>query len=438
MRSAIALVLLAACGDGIGAPDATLGPDAALGLVKVRYLGEGALALNAVFFLNADSSLVLATRTSLDGTANAYMADGGSVTIVIPRGGTQFMYTWLAVKSGDDLVVDERGSLITNELADFSIKIPADPAVEGFKLNSSCGAQDLTGADRFAVPALLSQCDGAADMLVYTLRSGSVESYLYRRDVPITRGGGVVFDEAYRPIDSATIRVTGVPPAVQAIFAGQALMGRSRELYGVQTASVPKGVGAQDGTIVPDNGTGTFTHAMPLPPTGTLETTLDPEFDNVLCQQHVVVWGPPSAVTQIAYDARPLRRFHERPTYLRDQNAIRWSEEPEGSSGDAVRTRMAWFRFDPNFNGQFDWQIVGPRGTEPILRLPVLPSPQLQPGSEFSSVQPFELETIQADGGYDRIRPRIHGPWNLRPWPADGASGRLDFMELTPNSVPIE
>lgn len=95
-RLSLLVVLVAACSDdGVRhTPDATLhdapaltdgAPDAPLLPVTIAVVnGDAAVAGVHVYFLNADSSVVLATTTDATGTASAVMAAGGSVTVVDP------------------------------------------------------------------------------------------------------------------------------------------------------------------------------------------------------------------------------------------------------------------------------------------------------------------------------------------------------------------
>src|SRR5262245_56512944 len=91
--------LLAACSHHPpfpnGAPDAGSAdalpttPDAAPSAVTMTVTLRGATVPGtAVYFQNADSSLVLAATSDANGTASAMLAAGGYVTVIEPDDGT--------------------------------------------------------------------------------------------------------------------------------------------------------------------------------------------------------------------------------------------------------------------------------------------------------------------------------------------------------------
>ena len=160
------LVTIAACGDGLTeTPDAaTGGNDDGHGLVSVRYLADASnLAGLLVYFQNANSGIALATRTDASGQANAWMAPGGFVTVVVPNGN---LWTYAAVKVGDELVIDERTLETTEQRTTFLLRVPTTPGVDTHLLTTSCGSSDITGAQDAPMPANPGNCGGITDLLI--------------------------------------------------------------------------------------------------------------------------------------------------------------------------------------------------------------------------------------------------------------------------------
>ena len=166
-RGIVFLVMCGGCGDGVLAPDATLPADQRGGLVSVQFLSDlSTLGDNTVFFQNADSTLVLAGRTTADGRANAFMGPGGIVTLVVTRANLVALFTVIGVQPGDDLVIDERTTLTTEPPTNLMIRVPQDPGSGFYDLTTSCGTADIRGAEVEPIAVSLRDCGGRADMLV--------------------------------------------------------------------------------------------------------------------------------------------------------------------------------------------------------------------------------------------------------------------------------
>ena len=424
MRLLVAVVgVLAACGDGVGAPDATLPPDADVGLVRVRFRGD-VLAQHDVFFQNADGSLVLATRTGVDGTANAYMAPGGYVTLVDISASTHHISTWAQVQPGDELVLNGV-SPGADPTTTFAISIPIDPGAGFYGLQTSCGAQNVSAAAGTSLVIELGDCRGRADMFVFTAGAGF--HYLYGEDVPVKNGGMVTLPPPYSRMERSTVEVRNAPATTSFMEIKQRLIGEGHSLF------EPFQSGFGYGTLQVVDGAGSINFDMPLPPAGTMLTEVSPSDGFGLGRQYVARWGRTSATTTVDLAAIALRRYVTPPRYDAPTHSITWTEEATGTVASAVLASWTFYR--PEIGGNYQWQIFAPRGADPVVRLPVLPDPQYLPREHDVIVQPYPLVNIAIDGGYERIRAKLLGSWAAgKTWPAEGPSGDVVYQELAAGS----
>ena len=413
--ASVLLVLLGGCGDGLVTVDGSVAPDGGGGLVSVRFLSDlSSLGGQTVYFQNADSSLVLAGRTSTDGRANAFMAPGGIVTLAATRANLVALFTQFDVQPGDEIVIDERTSTHDAPGTRLLVRVPRDPASTFYDLTTSCGSADIRGAETAPVPISLSDCGDRADMLVRSFGDGI--GYIYRDRVELQPGATVTFAGPYRPFVTSTITATGIDPFVAKLNVVYALISGSRELH------------REDATIDPATGMGSTSVQAPVPVDGLAMIRVDPSPSDALAAHHVIEWGP-SKQTNVVDVSESLRPILERPRIDLAQQAVVWAESTTGAVSDAV---LATFQWSPEGSFQnYQWTVVAPRTDEAILRLPVLPRAELVPQGVL--INPYIFATISSDGGYDRIRNRILGAWSPgRMWPTDGTSGRVVYRDLGP------
>lgn len=418
------LVALAGCGDGIGAPDATVPPDSDRGLVRVHLTGEIADKAR-VFFQNADSSLVLATRSDAGGDATGYLAAGGFVTVVYP-GDTQRVFTFAGVEPGDVLRVQNFAATAKQNITPVRISVPPAPNAADYSLYSSCGTADIRGAEAAPLDVLLDECGQTADMLVVAFSAPA--GYLYRADVPVGPGKLAVFDDAYRRFERARVHVENVPPSVNTVIVEQSLISDEVELWG------PRVSGGGQVVLPLDGGDGMVEHDMFLPPTGTLLTRVDPGSSSTMIGvEHVAEWGTPSTDVTIDFQATTLRPYLERAAYVRAEHALRWTESTAGDVPQAVLATFTWNLGGPGSKNVV-WTALAPRGEQPVLKLPVLPDPTLTPGSNATVNLAQQLASIVIDGGYHRIRQLpLMGRFSAgERWPPDGPTGRVVYQDLAP------
>lgn len=414
-RVPVLLVLFGGCGDGVLAADGPHAPDASGGLVSVQFLSDlSPLGDHTVYFQNADSSLVLAGRTTADGRANAFMAPGGIVTLAVSRANLVALFTQVDIEPGDELVIDERTSTTSEPETILQIRVPRDPDATFYDLTTSCGSADIRGAEVAPLSVSLPDCGARADMLVRSFGDGV--RYIYRDDVELEPGATVAFAAPYQLFLPATIVATGVEPTIAELTVSHSLLGGRRELH------------REDAFISAASGTGSAVVQVPLPVDGTSMIRLDPAPSGALAAQHVIEWGPPRQ--QIVVDlGPPLRPILEPPRLDVEQRAVVWTESPTGVLPDAV---LATFQWSPTGSNQnYQWTIVAPRQDQAIIRLPLLPRAELVP--QGTLIDPYIFATISSEGGYDRIRPRILGGWAPgRVWPIEGTSGRIAYRAVGP------
>lgn len=430
MRSVVALVVLAACGDGVPAPDATPPADASVGLVRVRYRGA-VLDGHPVFFQNADGSLALATRTDAAGEANAYVMPGGSVTVVDTNAATQLLTTWTQVAPGDELVVDDPqlGGPETN--VTVALSFPIDPGASFYQLQTSCGASNVTAAAGSTMLVVLGDCRGRADMLVYSINTEF--RYLYAADVPVTAGSDVTIPGPWRSLDRSTVVATGADGRNTQLDVRQRLVGERRNLF--EESSEPFGFA----NIFLLGGAGTTTFDTMRPATATMLTQVS-EVASLVGVQRFARWAKDTATTTLDLAPRRLRRYTSAPHYDALAHAITWTEESTGAVPDAVLATFGWAR--PEIGGNYQWRILAARGAEPRIALPVLPDGQYLLRASDQLFEPFLLTSIAADGGYDSFRSSLPSQWPQRngtTWPGEAVGetpGFAVYQELRAEPFP--
>jgi hypothetical protein len=414
--------MVAACGDGIALDaDAVAPPDSDVGIVRVQYFG-GVPAGNAVMFLNADSSLVLSTYTDPGGQANAFMRPGGSVTIVGATSNPRRLFTWLDVKPGDELVLD-RGAINDSGLAEPFV-VTLDPAEDAifYRLFTSCGEFAIGAAKgNPSTVADLHRCGASTDMLALAYVNGIPQAYTYRRAVPLGTTG-IELHGPYAPFEVSQIEVAGVDAAETRAVATRHLVDGAHTVY----RAPPVELSLQDGI-------GVASQDMPLPDGAASSISLDLSGSATSAgRPHVVLWGAATPTIGIDLHDRYLRQFTSPAFHDRSTSAIRWAEDTHGKRADATLVRLIWSR--PDTTETFEWELIGPHGETPELRLPVLPRDALSI-SEGDQLLDLQLSVIGLEGGYDRLRTRLLGAWHPgSPWPADSPSGSVMYQDLAPGA----
>ncbi len=407
------LVSCAGCGDGGRAADGPVAPEGVGGLVSFQFLSDlSPLGDNAIYFQNADSSLVLAGRTAGDGRANAFMSPGGVVTLIVRRGNLVALFTHVGVRPGDELVVDERATTTNAMTTPFQIRVPADPDATFYDLATSCGSADIRGAELAPLSIGLGECNGRADMLVRSFGNGV--RYIYRDDVGISPATTVLFTGPYQSFETARIVATGADAATEGVTIIHSLIGGSRELSRAEVTISPASSSISTGIDVP------------LPTTGISMIRIDPFPSGAVSSEHVIEWGP-SAQTSVIDIAPSLRTILDSPRVDLERRAVVWTESSQGKVADAVLATFQWT--PPDSTDNYQWNVVAPRTDDPILRLPLLPRSELVPQGNL--IDPYVFATISSEGGYDSFRSHILGAWSPgRVWPIEAPAGRVVYRNL--------
>lgn len=416
MRGLGLLLVCAACGDGLPASTADAGPDDPRGLVSLAFLAADGERLvgHRVFFQDRDSSLVLSTRTDAEGRANAFMHPGGFVSLVETRGNSSLIYTYAGVKPGDELTIDQRGT--PGNVVEIEVSIPPAAGAITYQLYTSCnhgGSIDLTGAEVQPVHTTIFGCEKLESFLVVAFFPDGMHRYLYRGQVQLQPFASLVFDGSYRDVESTVVTVQNGPPAIVRGFVSQELAGIKLPSTFAELALVA--------------GSGSATVELPRPPGATVATRIDLDNGASIGVHRATLWGPASSITSIDLGGG-LRPYTRRPWFERTSNSIRWEESATGRPADSVLVGLGWARFTTVFN--YQWVLVGPRGSDAMIQLPVLPEPELNP-AEDETPNPFTLVNFSVEGGYDRVRARLLAGWSAgEQWPVDGASGTVIYQEL--------
>jgi hypothetical protein len=416
-RTAV-LGLLAACGDGLTLPDAATPPDSDVGLVRVQYLG-GVPAGNVVMFQNPDGSLALATHTDSDGRANAYMRAGGSTTIIGTNDSTHLLFTWMDVQPGDELVLDRRAfSNVPFEKA-HQVTVPIAPGAGTYQLRTSCGSFIIPAFDVMPqVVVDLRRCQDRTDMLVLADPTFNAGRYLHAADVPLA---AIDIDLAgeYTPFDTTMVNVSGAPIDSRFGVVTQYLIAQDHELY--QTTSR---------TLTLSQGLGQLIQQMPRPAASTLMTTVAFDFpEGSIGAYFATRWGPAKVATPINVSTTRPHAYTKRPVYDPNQQRVEWTETTTGVLAEAVLLQVGWSR--PGVGDTYRWQVLAPRGVDPVVQLPQLPGRDWTPREGDAIEQPTILANLKLEGGYDSIRTSLLGRWTPgETWPPNTAAGSVVFENV--------
>jgi len=422
---AVVLGLVGACGDGIAPPDAVPPIDGPAGRVTVR-MGPSEAATVQVIFQNADSSLVLATRTGPDGTANAFMAPGGFVTVIEDGSFSKSLYTWAGVQPGDVLTLGAPFLSPGHDSPSFPIQVPLDEGQDFYELLTSCGSSFLQTPGGISFVTLTGGCTAREDLLVLSRDvTFDNERYLYAADVTLD-GSLIEMPDEWRAFESASVEVSGVPRSTRSMNVVMSLLDDGRPIDQMD----------RGGTFDLAGGAGALAFQMPLPAGAGALVRITPGFQpDAVSTLRAVRWGLARSTTVVDFSQR-LRTYREFPSYLPSLHAIRWSEEGSAAAPDAVITELGWREADLEPR---NWVIVAPGSDEPIVRFPVLPLPSLMPDPENTIFQPSTLTTLRLDGGgYARVKKNLPITWGSgASWPMDAAEGTIIIQELGSPQFPF-
>ena len=414
--------LLAACNSHPGFPNAasdagsadampTTG-DAAPGAVAVAVTLRGAPAPGiAVYFQNADSSLVLGATTDDHGTASAVLAAGGYVTVIEPDDGSGSgmtrLATFAAIRPGDLLHVDVTPTGPT-DAATFTATVPTTAVASSYQLYTSCG--QLFAGPTGAVTGTLVGCGGTADILVIALDgAAAILGSLYAPGVPVDHPATLT--GSYSALVATSFAYTGVPASSDAVRTDQTIATARGHLFESSTS----------GSVT----SGRLTSSLTMPAAaGAVAITMGDvqPASTDLGEQRVFDWGSPSATYALDFATAMLPPFAAAPTYDATGRIVSWVEGTGGTAANVVRARVHAFRDAIPEGKSWTWAIVAPRAGASVT------FPSFPPiGYDYT---PQAGDTIEVDDlmiasvplGYDGVR--AHGFDDVQAY-VTGPTGRL-------------
>lgn len=410
-----ALVALAACGDGLTGPIDGGSSDAALAVVRVRVRGIGNRGGFSVWFQNPDSTLVLATRTLGDGTANAYMPAGGFVTLMLDGD----LWTWGGVEPGDELVI---GAQPGDQASAIELQVAQDPNAASYWLHSPCGSyMEVSNVIDRPRSVALGDCDAHTDLLLVTRKLGFTELAHHQAKLDVAVGTAdapapVRFDGGYLSPTDSVVRVSQLPSTIGFLYAHQEVLGT----HGVLFDSSNFGQ-----SVINTNDAAQVTIPMPLTPGTILATYVDDVGGSGNSNfMHVVSWGPSAPETEIALTPLRLPALLDSASYGKTTHTVSWREVSTTLLPEATLANI-------RLANSTTWHAIGPRNAAPYLALPVLPIAEL--GALVEDARVTMLVTIHSTTTYAAYREALLGWFPGLHWPITGAFGVVTYNELVPN-----
>lgn len=427
MRAALLLLpWLAACGDGLPAPSDAGGDDGPVtGLVRVQYwphqngLEGNTAAGRPVIFLNPDDSIVLVTRTRDDGTANAFVPAGSSVTVVASDGS---LWTYLDIQPGDELTIGPPP--VPTEQVMVRLRAPAAPEGSTYWLYTTCDRGFPTYVTGIETPGgvmvPLTLCDGGVTDLLLTSRKQFVDTtdkYIFISGQRLSEGDNITFTGPYLSAGSSVTAVN-VPISIGYLEVRQLLVGRDLMLD-------TQGIG--NTVMFAHNGMATMATPMPVPADAILVTQLDDlGTGNRTGLHHVVSWGPATSSTQIDF-SQLIDSLVRPPALDLAKREVSWFHSRDGLIPESAIVTL--------FVDGVPWTIASAFHTDrdggAAVHLPVLPGAfgRLLPGEFQTDVDAVTLH------GTSSMRTRLLSWTPGAPWPIAEPSGHVLFQTTNDNGL---
>jgi hypothetical protein len=413
MRILVSAALLAACGSGAAAGDASSGEPVTLTISDA----QGPRAGVVVYFQSADSSLMTSMMTDATGTASARVPAGGFVTAVgasAAPGTTAFdeLDTFASVQPGDHLVLT--GAATAHEPITVHVTVPRDPAAGAgaqYALATSCGLGGLTVAASGppSGSVALDACHGMADLLVTVTSTGGATDFFYAPDQVVSDGANLdLTAHGYTAAAPETFTLTDVGASTVGI-----------EL--TTQVSSARGPLLTFGAAPSASSTWTAQLTVPTFPGAIHRVEIAPN-NGGIATKHIDDWGPYTANYTVDVGARLLTDLATTAKFDPAAHALRWTEATGGAAPtaafgvvSAMRGARAW-----------RWSVVAPHDGASIS-FPVLPSTGFDYNIAAGDTPGFvSVQLASVSGGYDawRTRPVRIGPNGKTVLdPVAGASG---------------
>ena len=346
-----------------------------------------------VYFLDADSTVVLATMTDTTGTASAVMAAGGSVTAIDAYGAggnSHQVDTFEGVKPGDHLLLTGAG-LTTSITMTVTAPIDSTAGIVSYEVQTPCGGTTLANPGSGASPSgqvTLNGCGATTDLVIVARDDASqIADYIYVHDATVS-------DAATLDLSAMTYTAGGT---------------RTYALTNIPTGFTPSG--ATDAVLAPNGlyvqqGTNLAADGSPLPvttvPIGTHWSQIAISGAANIGQHFFFDWGPYASTYTTDVGARVLPDLTAYPTFDPSLHAVLVTEATGGTAPDALYASL--FAQRTSTNTSWNWQVAAAHAT--TVALPTLPTDVFD--ANIVATDTYGVNTlglIKAPGGYDALRP---------------------------------
>jgi hypothetical protein len=414
-----------------------MAPDMMVQAVTLTVTNLGRPQANvAVYFVNADDTLVKATTTDATGTASAVMTAGGSVTAVNPfpppvavaptPGGkisTDELRTFVGVKPGDHLVLNHAATTFVT----FQLNATA---AEGnpntYDVFTSCGTSTIvpggggggSGSPDPGGVVSLENCNGTADVAILASQVNPESSP--QPVAGLYHPNALVMDDYTLDLTADTFQaLTGVQ--ITYLNAPDAV---------ISALHAPITAHGALGPFLGDASGGTVTIQEPTL-TGVTQAAVGTSL--VLNSHHQVLdWGAFTTAYELDLANLLLPEITSDPAFDTATTKLTWSEATTGATPDLTFVTLFDRRPDPL--RRWHWELAAPHPAGEI-KFPKLPT-------DIYDWKPAEGDEIILDpvsnakvpGGYDAVRSHIfdlHDQGSFTSF-VTGATGRVVIVESQP------
>jgi len=337
----------------------------------------------AVFFQDADSSLVSALLTNDKGLAWALAPAGSFVTAREHLGlDLEELTTFAAAQPGDALTLELDPTGPLGEVT-FSLTVPPQNGAASYQVHTPCGVVGMASTTQ---DITLTGCGSTTDLVIVPLDvDANVLGAMY---VPgVVLGNPIQLGGTYQSLGTTTLSYTNVPASVQFLGVYEALSADQRAFE--QTAGVN-----------PSAGTATTSVQMPVATATRLTATSEQPVTGEVGQQLVFHWHDASSAYSLDLSSVQLPPYASAPTYDAASRTLAWTERAGAVEPELVRARIHVYRDDIPAGHSWGWRIVAPRKATSIVypKLPVVDFDFNPAAGDAIGID--ELTTMSLPGGY--------------------------------------
>ncbi|HEY4178371.1 MAG TPA: hypothetical protein VGM90_16100 [Kofleriaceae bacterium] len=412
-----ALAVVGCGGGGGNAPADAPREDASPEQVDARVDGPGQavtvtvgppLAGVAVYFQNADSTLVAKVMTDATGTASQVMAPGGFVTVVdayytLAALRRHDIHTWADVKPGDALHVES----FPQGFAPLTVTEPTMAGATVYELHATGTDPDFIG-DRFSSVAPPPTGNPTDQLTIYNSSQTDVlvvadttdgASYVYAPD-QVTNAASNAIDLTgltYAPLEATTWTLNNLPsdqndfPSVDYLITNHGLV------YNLNF---------DPATDVNHKAVKTLTR----PPVGLASLlAVDVTSPTNVGRSYLFDWTTRAAAETFDYQNRRLRDLTHAVVFDQATHAFTWTEGATGVEADVTQVRVDANRTDGSVPLYWTWDLAAPHSATGAV-LPVLAGDAAQFNVVATDSAFIEkAQWAKLPGGYDVARSYIFG-----------------------------